>query len=253
MRMFDLAGKVVVVVGGSKGIGFGMSDALAEHGAKVFIVNRNPKENTYAVASLKEKGGEVFGLCADIKDIAGMEAVFAEICNRFGHIDALFNNASIAHRQPLWDVTPKDYDALMDINLRGTFFSALNCARIMKRQGFGKIICTTSLLSFVIQKDRGVYAMTKAACAHMVRSMATEFGPFGITVNGIAPGLTLTELNRKRFEEKPEELSEMVSRIAVGHPARPADFAGIAVFLASSASDHLNGAVIPVDGGEYCL
>ena len=253
MNMFDLTGRIIVVVGGSKSIGFGMSEALAEHGATVIIVSRNPEENARAVEKLKEKGGKAFGICADLKDISRMDELFDEVLGKFGRIDVLFSNASVARRQPLWEVTPEDYDYLMDINLRGTFFSALKCARIMREQGFGKIVCTTSLLSFVIQKDRGVYAMTKAASAHMVRSMAVEFGPFGITVNGIAPGLTLTDLNRKRFAETPEELADMVSRIAVGHPACPADFAGVAVFLASDASNHLNGAVIPVDGGESCL
>lgn len=253
MSMFDLKGRVIVVVGGSKSIGFGMCKALAGQGATVIVVSRSAEENARAVDNLRAEGGKAHGKCADLKDIVRMNEVFDEVFAEFGRIDVLFCNASVARRQPLWEVTPEDYDYLMDINLRGTFFSALKCARIMKEQGFGKIVCTTSLLSFVIQKDRGVYAMTKAAAAHMVRSMATEFGPFGITVNGIAPGLTLTDLNRKRFEEKPEELADMVSRIALGHPAKPADFGGIAVFLASDASNHLNGAVIPVDGGESCL
>lgn len=253
MSMFDLAGKVIVVVGGSRSIGFGMCEALAAHGATVIIVSRGVQENAYAVDKLRDKGCKVLGKCADIQDVAHMNKVFDDVAREFGRIDVLFSNAAVAHRQPLWDVTPEDYDYLMNINLRGTFFSALKCARIMKEQGFGKIVCTASLLSFVIQKDRAVYAMTKAAVAHMVRSMATEFGPFGITVNGIAPGLTLTELNKKRFEEKPKELADMVSHIALGHPATPNDFGGIAVFLASDASRHLNGAIIPVDGGESCL
>lgn len=253
MSIFDLTGKIIIVIGGSKSIGFGMCEALAEQGATVIIVSRHAEENEAAAEKLRQCGGTAFGKTADIKDVARIKEVLDEVRTEFGRIDVLFCNASVARRQPLWDVTPEDYDYLMDINLRGTFFSALNCARIMKEQGFGKIICTTSLLSFVIQKDRGVYAMTKAAAAHMVRSMATEFGPHGITVNGIAPGLTLTDLNRKRFEEMPEELEDMVSHIALGHPATPADFGGIAVLLASDASNHLNGAVIPVDGGESCL
>ncbi|WP_446425571.1 SDR family NAD(P)-dependent oxidoreductase [Mailhella sp.] len=253
MSMFDLSGKVIVVIGGSKSIGFGMCEALAKQGASVIVVSRHAEENEKAAERLRQAGGAAWGKTADIKDIDRIREMLEEVRTEFGRVDVLFCNASVARRQPLWDVTPEDYDYLMDINLRGTFFSALNCARIMKEQGFGKIVCTTSLLSFVIQKDRGVYAMTKAASAHMVRSMATEFGPFGITVNGIAPGLTLTDMNRKRFEDMPEELADMVSRIALGHPAQPADFGGIAVFLASDASNHLNGSVIPVDGGESCL
>ena len=98
-----------------------------------------------------------------------------------------------------------------------------------------------------------LYSMGKIAMARLVEIAAVEYAPFGIRVNGIAPGLTLTDLNRKRFEEMPEELEDMVSHIALGHPATPADFGGIAVLLASDASNHLNGAVIPVDGGESCL
>lgn len=253
MDIFDLTGKVVIVIGGSKSIGLAMSEAVGAKGATVIIVSRSAEENTRAAEDLRAKGIDAWAMTGDIQDTTRIRDILRETKARFGRIDVLFNNASVARRQPLWDVEEKDYDYLMDINLRGTFFSSLNCARIMKEQGFGKIINTASLVSFVAQKERGVYAMTKAAVAHMIRSMAIEFGEFGITVNGIAPGLTLTSLNRKRFEEHPEELEDMVSRISLGHPATPDDFAGVAVFLASSASNHMNGAIISVDGGESCL
>lgn len=251
--LFDLSGKIVLVAGGSEGIGYGMCEGLGAYGATVLIMSRNRENNLRAVDELRKSGVEAFPVICDIKDIDGVAAVLENIPRQFGKIDVLFCNASVARRKRLLDIDLQDFNYLMDINLRGTFFCALNCARIMKEQGYGKIICTASLLSFIIQKARGVYAMSKAAVAHMVRSMAVEFGPFGVTVNGVAPGLTLTSLNHAYFEEHPEELAEMVSRIPLGHPAKPEAFKGIAVFLASSASDHINGSIISIDGGEVCL
>ncbi|MBQ8173592.1 MAG: SDR family NAD(P)-dependent oxidoreductase, partial [Mailhella sp.] len=118
MSMFDLSGKVIVVIGGSKSIGFGMCEALARQGATVIVVSRHADENEKAAEALRQAGGTAWGKTAEIKDVARISEMLEEVRSEFGRIDVLFCNASVARRQPLWDVTPEDYDYLMDINLR---------------------------------------------------------------------------------------------------------------------------------------
>ncbi len=251
--LFSLSGRVAVVTGGSRGIGFAIAEGLAAAGAAVLIVNRHEEQGARAAAALQAKGLQARALEADVSQRAAVERLAQEALARHGRIDVLVNAAALIVRRPIEDVTDEDWNALMAVNLHGLFLCCQVVGREMIRAGGGKIINIASNIVQPLQPNRGLYAVTKAGVAQLTRVLALEWARHRITVNGIAPAPTLTELNRGFFAANPQDLQDRIRSIPLGRMGDPQDYVGMAVLLASRASDFVTGQTIFVDGGSNLI
>jgi NAD(P)-dependent dehydrogenase (short-subunit alcohol dehydrogenase family) len=247
--MFDLSGKVAIVTGGNQGIGFGISRGLAGAGATVVIANRRGDEGQKAAETLQKEGLNAISILTDVSQKSSTAAMVEKVIGEFGKIDILVNNAGVIIRKPLEEFEENEWDTIMNTNLRGLFLCCQFVGREMIKQKKGKIINISSILSQITQPGRGVYATAKAGVSHLTRALALEWGRYNINVNAIGPGVTMTPINQKYFEDNPVELKKIVSDIPIGREAYPRDYAGAAVFLASDASDYVTGQTLLVDGG----
>lgn len=249
MELFDLSERIAIVTGGNQGIGFAIARGLAAAGATVVIANRRAAEGQSATESLKKEGLSVVAIPTDVSNKSSVTALVSKVVNDFGKIDILVNNAAVILRKPIEEITEEDWDNIMATNLKGLFFCCQLVGREMIRKKKGKIINISSVLSQIVQPGRGVYATAKAGVSHLTRALALEWGKYNITVNAIGPGLTITDINKKYFEEHPEDLKRTIESIPRGREGYPSDYAGAAVFLASDASDFVTGQTLLVDGG----
>ena len=249
MNIFDLSGKVAIVTGGNQGIGFGIAKGLASAGATVVIANRRATEGQNAAESLKKKGLNAVAIPTDVSRKSSVASLVSKVVSDFGKIDILVNNAAVIVRKPIEDFTEEEWDQIMNTDLRGLFLCCQLVGREMIKKKKGKIINISSVLSQIVQPGRSVYAIAKAGVSHLTRALALEWGKYNINVNAIGPGLTITPLNKKYFEENPEDLKNIVASIPRGREAYPQDYAGAAIFLASDASDYITGQTLLVDGG----
>lgn len=250
MKYFDLSGKVAVVTGGNRGIGFGITKGLAGAGATVVITNRNAAEGQKAAASLEQEGLKVAAVSADVTSASSIKEMVSRVIGDFGKIDILVNNAAIVLRKPAEDVLEEEWDNLMNLNVRGTFFCCQIVGREMMRGNGGKIINISSNVSSRLQPIRSVYATSKAAINHLTRALAMEWSNYNINVNALAPSVTITDINRKYFtEEHPEALEAHLKLTPKGRVATPEDYVGAAIFLASDEADYVTGQILYVDGG----
>lgn len=244
--MFDLTGKIAVVTGGSTGLGAGMSLGLAVAGADVVLVDRVPSTETEH--KIKQLGRQTLGLVADLSQRESPGRVIETTLAKFGRIDVLVNNAGIIRRKPAVEYESEDWDDVMTINARSTFFLCQLAGREMIKQKKGKIINVASLLSFQGGILVPSYSASKGAVAQITKALANEWASFGINVNAIAPGYMATN-NTKALREDPVRSKAILDRIPAGRWGIPDDLMGVAVFLASPASDYVNGHVLIVDGG----
>ena len=244
--LFDLTGKIAVVTGGSTGIGACMSLGLAESGADVVLVNRVASSETEQ--KIKSLGRKSMVIVADLLKRESPELIVKQVIDHFGRIDVLINNAGIIRRAPAVDFTEADWDEVMMINSRSAFFMCQLAGREMMKQKKGKIINIASLLSFQGGILVPSYAASKAAIAQVTKALANEWAQYGINVNAIAPGYIATN-NTKALREDPVRSKSILDRIPAARWGSPDDLKGAAVFLASSASDYVNGHVLVVDGG----
>jgi len=251
--LFDLSGRTAVVTGGSRGIGFAIAEGLAGAGAAVVIVNSHGDQGRMAAGVLTRKGLAASAIEADVSHRAAVEHVVAETLARHGKIDVLVNSAAVIIRKPIEDVTDADWDSLMNLNLRGLFLCCQVAGREMIRAGGGKIVNIASNIVQPLQPNRGLYAVTKAGVAQLTRVLALEWARHHINVNAIAPAPTITELNRSFFAEHPQDFQDRVRSIPLGRMGDPQDYVGMAVLLASRASDFITGQTIFVDGGTTLL
>jgi len=243
---FDLTGKVALVSGANTGIGQAIAVALAEAGANVALAGRSrPTETLDAIASTGRKAIEI---TADLSSTEPVQRVIDECVNGLGGIDILVNNAGIIRRADLTDFTEEDWDAVVDTNLKSLFFLSQAAARQMIANGGGKIINIASLLSFQGGIRVPSYAAAKSGVAGVTRAMANELAAQGIQVNAIAPGYIATN-NTAALQADADRSRQILERIPTGRWGEPDDIAGAAVFLASPASNYVNGHVLAVDGG----
>lgn len=249
MKLFDLSGRIAIVTGGNQGIGFGIARGLATAGATIVIANRRAAEGQKAAEALKKEDLKAVAVSTDVSNLSSVAALVSKVISDFGKIDILVNNAAIIIRKPAEEVTEEDWDRIMNTNLKGLFFCCQLVGREMIRQKRGKIINLSSVVSQIAQSNRSVYAIAKAGVSHLTRTLALEWSKYNINVNAIAPGVTLTDMNRPYFKEHPEILKEFVSATPKGRPGYPEDYAGAAVFLASDASDYMVGQTLLIDGG----
>lgn len=244
---FDLTGKVALVTGGNVGLGQGIALALAEAGADIVSVALSESDDT--VAKVQAMGRRAHAISADLTSIEPVERVVQEALAAMGRIDILVNNAGLIRRADAVDFTEADWDLVMNINLKTVFFMSQAVARLFIKQGYGgKIINIASMLSFQGGIRVPSYTASKSGVAGLTKLMANEWAPHRITANAIAPGYFATA-NTQALREDPVRSAEILGRIPAGRWGEPSDLGGAAVFLASRASDYVQGAILPVDGG----
>ncbi|MRL68748.1 2-dehydro-3-deoxy-D-gluconate 5-dehydrogenase KduD [Brevundimonas sp. SPF441] len=244
---FDLTGKVALVTGGNVGLGQGIALALAEAGADIVSVALSVSDDT--VAKVQAMGRRAHAISADLTSIEPVERVVQEALAAMGRIDILVNNAGLIRRADAVDFTEADWDLVMNINLKTVFFMSQAVARLFIKQGDGgKIINIASMLSFQGGIRVPSYTASKSGVAGLTKLMANEWAPHRITANAIAPGYFATA-NTQALREDPVRSAEILGRIPAGRWGEPSDLGGAAVFLASRASDYVQGAILPVDGG----
>ena len=249
MKLFDLTGRVALVTGGNSGIGLGMAEGLAQAGATVVIAGRNAAKNAAAVKRLEGFGGKAKALAGDVANEAACRALVEQAVAAFGRLDILVNNAGMSIRKQPEILTAAEWQRVLDVNLTSAFICSQAAYPHMVKAGGGKIINTGSMLSIFGAPYAVAYAASKGGIVQMTKAHATAWAKDNIQVNAILPGWIDTDLTRAARQQV-EGLHE---RVLARTPARrwglPDDFAGIAVFLASGASDFVNGAAIAIDGG----
>ena len=244
---FNLAGKVALVTGCNTGLGQAMAIALAEAGADVIGINRSAP--TEAEKAIKAVGRKFFDLRADVGQTDKLAGLVDQAVQLAGRIDILVNNAGIIRRQDAIDFTEKDWDDVMDVNLKSVFFLSQAVARQLIAQGQGgKIINIASMLSFQGGIRVPSYTSSKSGVLGLTRLMANEWAKHGINVNAIAPGYMDTN-NTEAIRADAQRNAEILGRIPAGRWGLPEDMAGPVVFLASQASNYLQGHTMAVDGG----
>lgn len=249
MMSFDLNGKVAFVTGGNGGIGLGMAKGLAQAGATVVIAGRDKSKAEKALTELRADGGAADFAALDVADEQSCRDAIAQTAARFGRLDILINNAGTSVRKTPEQLTVAEWHQVMDTNLTSAFLCAQAAYPHMVKAGGGKIINTGSMMSIFASAWSAPYAASKGGIVQMARSLAVAWAKDNIQVNTILPGWIDTDLSRGARQQVPGLNEQVLARTPAKRWGDPADFAGIAVFLASSASDFITGAAIPVDGG----
>jgi NAD(P)-dependent dehydrogenase (short-subunit alcohol dehydrogenase family) len=246
---FSLAGRVAVVTGASRGLGETIALALAEAGADVALASRTPADLEPVLARVRELGRGGAGFGVDVRDVASVRRFAAQVEEHFGRVDVLVNNAGVNIPQ-LWpDVTEEAWDAVMDTNAKGVFFTSQAFAHGMKARGFGRIINMASQMALVGFFERSAYCASKGAVAQLTKAMAVELAPYGVTVNAVAPTFLETAMTRPMFERNPAFHEEVLRRIPMGRLGRPEEVAAAVVYLASDGAALVTGTTLMVDGG----
>jgi len=247
MNMFDLTGRLAVVTGARRGIGYAMAEALAAAGANIIGVSAALESEGSAIGAAVQAHGRSFE--ARTVDFADREAVLAlgtELATRSP--DILVNNAGTIERAPAIDHPLASWDRVLQIDLTSQFILSQALARPMIARGYGKVIFTASLLSFQGGINVAGYAAAKSGVAGLTKALSNEWAALGVNVNAIAPGYIATD-NTQALRDDPDRYRSIVDRIPAGRWGQPSDLGGATVFLASAASDYVNGITLPVDGG----
>ncbi len=249
MKLFDLSGRVALVTGGNGGIGLGIAMGLAQAGAAIVIAGRRSESNRDACRAIEKLGVKATDVAVDIADEASCRAMIETAVERLGRIDILVNNAGTAIRKPPEDYTLAEWNEVIETNLTGAFVCAHAAYPHMRDGGGGKIINIGSMLSIFGVSFAVAYAASKGGIVQMTKALACAWAKDNIQANAILPGWIDTPFTETARKQVPGLNERVVARTPAGRWGTPADLAGIAVFLASSASDFVTGAAIPVDGG----
>ncbi len=254
MDLFDLRGKVAIVTGGNGGIGLGIARGLAQAGADIAIVGRNPEKNAQAVELLRnEHKVRAIGLEVDVTSESDVARMARSTQWDLGRIDILVNNAGINIRKPPQDLALEDWHKVMDANLTSVLVCSKAVQPTMASAGAGKIINIGSMTSIFGVSFAPAYAASKGGVVQLTKSLAIAWAPQNIQVNCILPGWIETELTNRARQEVPGLYERVLARTPQGRWGKPEDLAGAAVFLASKASDFLTGVSLPVDGGYLVM
>jgi 2-deoxy-D-gluconate 3-dehydrogenase len=248
LDLFRLDGKVALVTGAGRGLGQAMAVGLAEGGADIAGLDIISCQETQT--SVETLGKRFLALDCDLSraSVAQLNAMVEQVVDGWGRLDILVNNAGIIRRSPALEFTERDWDDVLQVNLKALFFLSQAAARVMVQQGSGKIIHVASMLSFQGGILVPSYTAAKSGVAGLTRAMANEWAGRGVNVNAIAPGYMATA-NTAPLRADPQRSQAILERIPVGRWGEPSDLKGVVTFLASAASDYVHGAIVPVDGG----
>lgn len=254
---FDLEGRTALVTGASSGLGARFAKVLAANGARVVLASRRVERMKELRAEIAAEGGSAHVVALDVTDTASIRAAVAHAETEAGPIDILINNSGVSTTQRLVDATEADFDFMFDTNVRGAFFVAQEVAKrmILRAKGAAqpparppaRIVNIASMAGLKVLAQIGIYCMSKAAVVHMTKSMALEWGRFGINVNAICPGYIRTEINDEHWEtEAGQKLIQMLPRRRIGSPE---DLDGVLLLLCADQSQFINGAIVAADDG----
>lgn len=242
-----LENKVVIITGGSRGIGFATAEAFLREGAAVALAASKQDNADKAVTKLKEQfpDSKIMGIAPDLSNLESVRAAFNDVVEEFGTLDVLVNNAGVSESQPFDTYTEELFDKVMNLNVKGVFTASRAAVEIMEQKGSGVILNTSSMVSISGQPSGMAYPTSKFAVNGLTISLARELGPKGIRVNAVAPGITETDM----MKAVPKEIIEpMIARIPLRHLGKPQDIANAFVFLASDEASYITGVVLSVDG-----
>jgi 2-dehydro-3-deoxy-D-gluconate 5-dehydrogenase len=246
---FDLRGKVAIVTGGNGGIGLGMAQGLADAGADIAVVGRNAAKSATAVADLSARGVRAIAVATDVTDKDAVTAMIARVMSELGRIDILVNNAGMSIRKPPHVLEEEEWREVIDTNLTSAFLCSKAAYPALRASGGGKVINIGSMMSIFGASFAPAYAASKGGIVQFTRACACAWAVDNIQVNAILPGWIDTDLTRRAREQVDGLHDRVLARTPAGRWGEIGDFAGIAVFLSSPASDFVTGAAIPVDGG----
>lgn len=245
---FSLDGKNVLITGASRGLGQGMALALAQAGALVICCSSAPGGTDNTLKLIKDAGGKGIGLAADLSKREEVKLLFEAAKEACGQIDVLVNNGGTIARHPAVEFPLSDWDQVLEVNLTSAFYLSQLVGAAMIKNGGGKIINTASMLSYSGGITVPAYTASKHGIAGVTKALANEWAQYNIQVNAIAPGYFKTD-NTQKLQDDPVRNTEITKRIPAGRWGEAADLGGAVVFLASAASNYVNGTMIPVDGG----
>lgn len=245
----DLKGKLAVVVGASGGIGAAISVALAEAGADVVVAGRSQEALSQTAERALETGRTAAVELVDVRDPSSVADLADRVQATVGVPHILVNSMGGALHKPALEVTVEEWDELHETHLRGTFLLCKGFGRLMRTENYGKIVNLSSTWAFAVAADRSVYASAKAGISQLTTALATEWAPFGIRVNAVAPTTTVTPRVESRMRALPESQNEKIARIPLGRLATTEDVVGPVLFMASPLSDFVTGQTLLVDGG----
>jgi NAD(P)-dependent dehydrogenase (short-subunit alcohol dehydrogenase family) len=245
---FDLANKVALITGAGRGLGRACALALANAGADIGLGLRNVNSAKDLEEEIKAMGRKVIRLQMDVSSLPQINDAVEKVVKMFGKIDILLNNVGIAPDNPAEKVTEEDFDRTINLNLKGTFFTAQAVGKQMIKQGSGRIINMSSQAGFIALEDESVYCMTKAAINHLTKNLASEWAKYNINVNAVAPTFIETPGTEPWLKDNNFRQS-VIDRIPLGRIGKPMEVAGAVVFLASDAASLITGDIMLIDGG----
>jgi NAD(P)-dependent dehydrogenase (short-subunit alcohol dehydrogenase family) len=247
-QLFNLEGRVAVVIGGTSGIGRALALGLAAAGADVIPTSRRQEQVNQAAAEIELLGRQSLRVASDVSERSSLESLASKVLSRFGKVDILINCAGRIKRTPTLTMPEEEWAAIVDTNLTGTFRACQVFGRPMLERGFGRIINITSLNSFVALNEVAAYAASKSGVSSLTRSLAVEWSKKGVLVNAIAPGVFRTDLNAQLLDTTPRG-QELLMRTPMGRFGKTEELTGAAIFLASDAASFVTGQTLVVDGG----
>jgi NAD(P)-dependent dehydrogenase (short-subunit alcohol dehydrogenase family) len=249
LDIFKLDGRVALITGGNRGLGFAMARALAEAGADVVVTSRQLEKAQQSATALAEATGRrTLGLAVDVTEAQQVETMISSILQAFGRIDILVNNAGINIRKPIEEFDEVSWDRVQETNLKAPFLCSRAVSGYMKQQRWGRVINIASMLGLTALPERSAYCSSKGGVIMLTKVLALEWAPYNIMVNALCPGPFATELNTPVMNN-PQANQFFLNHIALGRWGKPEELGGAIVFLASDASSFMTGATLVVDGG----